>query len=225
MPTINRAAPSRNIATTTALSVSKVLPDGVVAFRNGLQLPESLPQEQWVTLGSQISELAGSALWLVGDWLAFGQRYHGVEGYKRLEHGIYAKVAESTGFSEQRLKNAKWVCSKVELSRRRDGLTFSAAEEIVARAAPNQIDFWIDKATTAKDDGRLPTAKNLREELRKSKAVYKQEPNDTGTTSSLAITDQYVRDMLALDPGAFKASLKQAHLRNLKPLLEKLASS
>jgi hypothetical protein len=163
-------------------------------------------------------------LWLLGDWLAYGQaNYHGKEGFTRVENGLYEKIAEETGFSEQRLRNAKWVASSVNLSRRRDKLTFSVAEEIVARATPNQYEYWITKAITPGEDGRLPSQKRIREELRKSKAIYKPEPADTGTTTSLAITDQYVRDMLSLDPKSFKSALKQAHLRNLKPLLERLA--
>ena len=215
--------PSTSIATTEVLSVSRVLPEGVVAYRNGLVLPDTLPKDQWIKIGAILTEMTASVMWLLGDWLAYGQsHYHGEEGFERIENGLYEKIAAETGFSEQRLRNAKWVASKVNLSRRRDKLTFCVAEEIVARATPNQYEYWIEKATNPGDAGRLPTVKQIREDLRKAKATYKPEPHDTGTTSTLAITDQYVRDMLALEPETFKSTLKQAHLRNLKPLLERL---
>ena len=215
--------PSTSIATTEVLSVSRVLPEGVVAYRNGLVIPDTLPKEEWIRIGSILTDMSASVMWLLGDWLAYGQsHYHGEEGFERIENGLYEKIAAETGLSEQTLRNAKWVASRVNLSSRLDKLTFWVAQEIAARANPNQYKYWIEKAVTTKPDGRLPSQKEIREELRKAKATYKPEPHDTGTTSTLAITDQYVRDMLALEPETFKSTLKQAHLRNLKPLLERL---
>lgn len=219
MPTTKAPVPSKSIATTEALSVSRVLPDGCLAYRNGLHIPAGLSFDQWQRLGAQLAELAGSTQWLLGDWFAYGQaEYHGLEGYQRVKDGVYAKMAAITGLSIQRLSNAKWICSAVHFSRRREKLTPTHAEEIVGRSAAGQHDYWIDRVE--KED---LTVKQLRELLRKAKAVHKTEPNDTGKLTPLAITDQYVRDLMVL-VDKFTPDQKREHLANLKPLLAKLAS-
>ncbi len=218
MQTTKASAPSKSIATTEALSVSRVLPDGCTAFRQGLVIPKALPLDQWERLGRQLAELAGSTQWLLGDWFAYGQEtYHGVGEYQRIEHGIYAKMAALTGLSEQRLRNAKWVCSAINLSRRRDKLTPAHAEEIVGRSTPGQYDYWIDQV----QKGDL-TVKHLREQLRRSKSLHKPEPNDVGKVTPLAITDQYVRDILP-HLATMTPEQRREHLTNLKPVLEKLS--
>ena len=210
--------------TNTALAMPRALPEGVTAYRNGLVIPPGTSHDEWLKIGTVLAGLVGSSMWLIGDWLAYGQEsYRGLPGYERQQNEIYTKVAAETGFAEGTLKNAKCVCAAVNLSRRRDKLTYCQAQEIVGRTTPGQFDFWIAKATTPGPDGRFLTVKKLREELRMSKATHKPEPHDTGTTSPLLVTDQYVRDMLALNPAEFTPDQKKAHLRNLRPVLEALA--
>jgi hypothetical protein len=157
-------------------------------------------------------------MWMIGDWLAYGQEeYLGKPGHERLKNDTYAKVAEDTGYAESTLRDATWVCTAIPLSRRRDKLTYTHAKEIVGRTTPGQYEFWIARAIQPG-----VSAKQLREELRKAKAIYKPEPRDIGVKSSLFITDQYVREMLVLGPSEFRLALKQAHLRNLKPVLDAL---
>jgi hypothetical protein len=178
-----------------------------------------LSYEEWSAIGRTLTQVAGAALWLIGDWLAFGQKqYHGLDGFKRMENERYSVVARDTGFAEGTLRNAKYICSAVNLSRRRDKLTFTHAQEIVGRAAPAQFDYWIDLVN--KSD---LTVKQLREALRKSKATYKSEPNDGGELTPLAITDQYCRDILVLVPN-FTPTQKREHLKNLEPVLRALSA-
>lgn len=212
---------SKSIATTEALSVSRVLPDGCLAYRHGLALPSGLAFDQWEKLGRTIAELAGSSQWLLGDWLAYGHdNFHGKhDGYMRVEHGIYSKIARLTGLTEGSLRNAKWVCAAVKLSCRHDKLTFGHALEIVARASANQREFWISKVANEE-----MSTKVLREELRKAKSTHKPEPNDTGKVTPLAITDQYVRDLMPLVDG-MTPKQRQEHLTNLRPLIAKLSAA
>lgn len=183
---------SKNTDTTAALSVSRTLPDGCVAYRNGLQLPDNLTHEDWVRVGSQVTQLARASMWLIGDWLAYGQsHYHGKPGFERMANDVYAKVAEDSGFAEGTLRNAKCVCAAVNLSRRHDKLTFTHAQEIVGRAPAAQLDYWIKRAV---GDGL--STRRLREELRKAKSQHRLEPNDTGTTTDIEWLRQVERDFL-----------------------------
>jgi hypothetical protein len=162
--------------------------------------------------------MAGAVLWLIGDWLAFGQeKYHGRDGYKRIENGIYAITAEETGFAEGTLRNAKYVCAAVNLSLRRDKLTFAHAQEIVGQTESGQFDYWSARVA---HDGL--TVKQLREQLRRSRSVHKDEPNDHGIVSPLAITDQYIRDLMPMVDDFTPAQARE-HLANLRPLLERIS--
>ena len=183
--------PAKNTpATTPALSVSRVLPDGCLAYRNGLVIPAGTSHDSWLKIGTMVTDLARSSLWLIGDWLAYGQEeYKGQPGYERMQNELYAKIAGEVGLAEGTLRNAKYVCSAVNLSRRRDKLTFSHAMEIVGRAKSGQYDFWIDKV---QQTGL--SQKKLREELRKSNSSFKPEPGDVGVQTFLETARQFVRD-------------------------------
>lgn len=179
-------------------------------------IPDGTTHEQWEKIGSVLTELTGASTWMLGDWLCHGQKYH---PSGQMFDGVYAKVAADTGYAVQTLMNAKSVCLAIPLSRRREGLSYHHAVEIAGRAPLKDYDKWIKRAT---EPG--VTVKQLRKELREAKAIYKPEENDTGVASSLTITDGFVRDMMALEPGSFRLALKQAHLKNLQPVLLALKS-
>jgi hypothetical protein len=204
---------SKNTAPTEALSVSKVLPDGCVAYRNGLVLPEGLPHDEWQKIGKQITQLASASMWMIGDWLAYGQvAYKGLPGFERMENDRYSKVAADTGLAEGSLRNAKYICAAVNLSRRRDKLTFGHAQEIVGRVAPAQFDFWVDRAVS---EGL--STKKLREELRKSTATHKPEPNDVGVTTDIEWLRQIERDFLHKAP-KWNPAMKLEALKIIKTM-------
>jgi hypothetical protein len=113
----------------------------------------------------------------------------------------------------QTLTNAKYVCMKLPLSRRREKLTFSNAAEIVGRAPEAQHDYWIAKAVESDLSTRA-----LREELRKSAAKYRAEPADTGRATILEQTRQYARDYLAAAE-KFTPALRAEVRRILEPVL------
>lgn len=173
-------------------STSINLPDGCVAYRNGLELPQGLSKDDWLKVGRPVKELAVSAMWLIGDWLAYGHdRFVETCSGLWLQDGVYAAAALETGLSLQTLKNAKWVCAKLPRSRRRD-LKYGHALEIVGGANELDYDKWVDRTV---NEGL--STKALREQLRKSKAIYQPEPNDGGTHTFLETARQFVRDYMA----------------------------
>jgi hypothetical protein len=200
-----------------AVALPTTLPEGCSIHAKGLILRPGLSVEEWRSVGRGLTKAAGSLPWLLGDWLAYGQEneaYCGERG--RLKNGIYAEIAAKTDYHEGRLRNMKCVCSRLPLSRRRDNLSFTHAEEIVVRSSPARFDYWINRVCTE----RLP-AKKLRAELIKAKAIYSEEPNDGGKVTLLATTDQYVRDLMAAVNDMTPAQARE-HLENLKPLFTRL---
>ena len=183
----------------------------------GLELPDNLSHEQWLALGRRLAHDLKSSLWRVGDWLAYGQKFYTNGEKKQIENGLYAKVAGDMDLSEQTLRNAKCVCLKLPMSRRRDKLTFSHAAEIVGRVPEGMYDYWIDRVIREE----LPV-KSLREMLRKTKAVHKDEANDGGTKSFLETARQFTRDFLS-ECDDWNPSMRREVQVILTPVLKKLA--
>jgi hypothetical protein len=76
-------------------------------------------------------------------------------------HGRFTPWVGATGLDEKTLYNLKWVCSRIEISRRREGLTYSHHAE-VAPLEPEEQEYWLARA----DEERW-SAKALRAKLRK----------------------------------------------------------
>ncbi len=161
--------------------------------RLGLVVPETLNYEEWQALGSKVVETAGSVMWLIGDWLAFGHdKFQDTRWGKRVPSELYAQIAARTGYAEQTLQNARWVCSKIPLAQRRETLTFTHAAEIVGRSQPKDYPQWIAKVET---EGM--SARELREQLRRASSKFTVEPHDSGTSSILEQARQFSRDFAA----------------------------
>jgi hypothetical protein len=108
----------------------------VLVPRIGLQFPARLPFQRWLSVGQQLSAVATSSAWCLGDWLAYGQDNYGSR---------YQKAVERTGLVYQTLRNYVWVARRFELSRRRETLSFGHHAEVASLPQPEQ-DFWLRKA-------------------------------------------------------------------------------
>ena len=58
--------------------------------------------------------MAKSTLWWIGDWLNEGEQQYGE---------MYAQALDATELEYGTLRTAKWICGRIELSRRRDNLS------------------------------------------------------------------------------------------------------
>lgn len=98
----------------------------------GLTLPAGLPVEQWLGIGEALKGMERSVMWWIGDWLRYGERSYGE---------MYSQALDATDLSYQTLRDAKWVAESVELSRRRDNLSWSHHKEVAAldRAAQDEL--------------------------------------------------------------------------------------
>jgi hypothetical protein len=104
--------------------------------RAGLDLPQRLPFNRWLTIGNFLSTVHTSSAWCLGDWLLYGE-----ETYP----GRYRDAIEQTSLDYQTLRNYAWVARHFPISRRRDALSFGHHAEVASRPASEQ-DFWLRKA-------------------------------------------------------------------------------
>lgn len=121
--------------------MARIIIDRWPAYRltdAGLEFSADIHFEDWETLGDVIGRMNRGVRWAVGDWLLHAEM--------RAEWGDkYTQAIESTGLDYQTVANCRWVSSRIELSRRRETLSWSH-HELVARLDPAKQEEWLDKA-------------------------------------------------------------------------------
>lgn len=107
---------------------------GFYLTSTGIDIPADTTETQWTELGRALCRLGAAAQWLIGDWLAFGDRRWGK---------TYEQVAELTGYEVQSLRDMVYVVTHVSV--RTDKLSFSH-HKIVAGLAPEDQQAWLTRA-------------------------------------------------------------------------------
>lgn len=119
-----------------------VRPDGSLQAKGftltttGLIMGESATEDDWIWIGERLLNIGKSIAWLLGDWLAFGERVYGY---------TYKRIAEETGYDYQTLRDYVWVASNVQLSIRIDKLYFGH-HRVVAPMHPDEQRYWLTLA-------------------------------------------------------------------------------
>jgi len=92
--------------------------------------------EDWERLGFSLQRANRAIHWWIGDWLRFGECKYGEK---------YAQALDETPFVQGTLQNDVWVAKHIEISRRRENLSFNHHSE-VAKFEPEEQDYWLDLA-------------------------------------------------------------------------------
>lgn len=111
----------------------------------------------WIRTGHRLGAMTRCSQWWLGDWMRYGSGRWGEK---------YKEAARITGYDVHSLRNIAYVAGRVEVSRRRDNLTWSHHAE-VSPLDPDQQDRWLDLAALER-----MSVSDLRIELR---AVRKKE--------------------------------------------------
>jgi hypothetical protein len=104
----------------------------------GLAIKSTLSYDAWLRLGKQLSIVATSSAWCLGDWLVHGERQF---------NGRYRAAVEQSGLDYKTLRNYAWVAKRFPMERRREDLSFGHHAEVAALSDPEQK-FWLEKAKT-----------------------------------------------------------------------------
>ncbi len=165
----------RQSASPTAVVAPRA--DGVSLERRNSRLsalgwgadPE-LAYPDWVTEGRRIGQLWRASPWWIGDWLLFGTTRWGE---------MYAQAARITGYDRKSLRNMRYVSSRIELSLRKDNLTWSH-HALLASLESEEQRHWLDRAIRERF-----SVEDLRVELRDAKRAAQPEHVADGTGSPL----------------------------------------
>ncbi|MGI5155429.1 LmbU family transcriptional regulator [Microbispora sp. CA-102843] len=135
--------------------------------RSGLELPRSLPFEEWARIGARLADMHMASAWCLGDWLVYGESAYS---------GRYRTALDEIALEYQTLRNYAWVARRFPVSRRRDTLSFGHHAEVAALGEAEQ-DFWLRKAEElgwSRNHLRSEVRSSLRE--RAADAMAEQQP-------------------------------------------------
>ncbi len=118
---------------------------------------------KWVRAGQRLGAMTRCSQWWLGDWVRYGTVRWGEK---------YKEASRITGYDIQSLRNIAYVAGRVEVSRRRDNLTWSHHAE-VSSLAPDEQDRWLDLAETQK-----MSVSDLRIELRSARRAERRSAED-----------------------------------------------
>ncbi|MGW0809506.1 LmbU family transcriptional regulator [Nonomuraea sp. NPDC002799] len=135
----------------------------VIPRRTGLQFPTEIPFSNWESIGRQLSLIADSSAWWLGDWLVYGEKQYADR---------YRTAIERTSLDYQTLRNYAWVARRFGLARRRDKLSFAHHAEVAALSMAEQ-DLWLLRA-----EQQSWSRNRLRRELRQAAALKSGEAPD-----------------------------------------------
>src|SRR5262245_25847386 len=96
---------------------------GFSLSRSGAVARADATFEEWRQLGLWLRHCEGALHFWIGDWLNLGERRWGEK---------YTEAIEQTGFEYGTVRNAKYVAGRIEVSRRRDSLSWSHHYEVAA---------------------------------------------------------------------------------------------
>jgi len=122
----------------------------------GLVLPPDIPYMEWEDIGINLARAKETVKFMLGDWLNYGENAYGEK---------YAQAIDNVTYDYAYLRNIAYVCRNVEMSRRRDSLSFSHHTE-VAHLDPDLQDLWLQ---TAEDQGL--NSKVLRQAIKDAKGI------------------------------------------------------
>lgn len=97
--------------------------------RTGLTVRGKPSFDEWQRCGAFLKRIEGAVQWWIGDWLNYGEQRYGEK---------YSQALDATDLDYQTLRDYAWVALKVELSLRKDNLSYSIHKEVASLPSPQQ---------------------------------------------------------------------------------------
>ncbi len=155
--------------------------DSYVEFQErSLTFREDTPYEVWEAVIARLKSAQKSVQWWLGDALRFGERKYGE---------MYSQALEETDYTYGALRDAVYVASQIELSRRRDNLSFTHHREVAA-LEPDEQDALLSEAAPKPGETkpRLST-RQIREKARELKTLPPTKPNSIPEEEAADVED------------------------------------
>lgn len=113
----------------------------------GLLFDGELTFEQWRAIGQKVGRVARTSLFLVGDWLTYGQnRWNGGQRFEKMDEEQSARYLEAmreTGLELRTLMDAAYVARNVPIAQRRPHLTFEHHKTVAKVKNETEREEWL----------------------------------------------------------------------------------
>ncbi len=109
--------------------------------KTGLQIADGVEADEWQAFGQHIRTMETSIQWIIGDWLAYGERQYGK---------TYQEVADLTGYSYGVLQNLVWVAKQFDFSYRYENLSHTHHQIALSlcEGEASKAMQWLERAST-----------------------------------------------------------------------------
>jgi hypothetical protein len=159
------------------------------AQRNGLVILEGVSESDWKTIGHNLCRCKDSLNFWIGDWLNYGNAAYGAK-YAIAIDIFKDEGSAGYGLSEGTLRNFASVASRIQMSLRRDKLSWSHHVAVADHFKEDKDkDVWLAKAVMNKWSVAELT-KEIREK-QKSKAVI-----GMNSTHDTFMFDRWINDAI-----------------------------
>lgn len=129
-----------------------------VATPTELRLRPNISLDEWREAGVLLGRLRASSNFWVGDWLVYGETWHGER---------YAQAMDATGLQPQSLFNLANVSRKVAPQTRRQELTWAHHAEVARFDDAAKQTWWLEKAIAEQWSAKALRAA-IREEIQQA---------------------------------------------------------
>ena len=200
----------------------------------GLEIIEDLSFDEWSSLAPHIGDAARSLGFVIGDWLAYGERFSAqrpLPGFENMPGKVtperYDDALLKTGLDRHTLHNYTYVSRCVPRSLRNEVLSWEH-HKAVARLDVDAQREWLAQAVAENDAGRRMSSRRLRRSIDAGRILTVEElqsdPADTGVSNHIPFVNRLVGWWARMrDAGWLKSASdeKRAALkRDLHPIVE-----
>jgi len=166
----------------------------------GLVVAEELTFDEWSALAPHLGDAARSVAFVIGDWLAYGDRFAGQRpllGFEdmpsRVPHGGYEKALIATKLDIKTLVNFAYVARYVKSSVRHELLSFEH-HRAVAKLDESRQREWLAIAAAENEAGRRMSVRRLRRSIEVGRVIpaadMKPDPADAGITNHIPFVNR-----------------------------------
>ena len=166
----------------------------------GLVVAEELTFDEWSALAPHLGDAARSMAFVVGDWLAYGDRFAGqrpLPGFEdmpsRVPHGGYDKALAATKLDFRTLVNFAYVARYVKSSCRHELLSFEH-HRAVAKLDESKQKEWLAIAAAQDEDGQRMSVRRLRRSVEAGRVIpvedMRPDPADAGIINHMPFVNR-----------------------------------
>lgn len=137
--------------------------DALIRYdRPTLELPDDLPFVDWVEVGARLKRAEARVMFLLGDWIRFGEQHY---------PDRYEQAIAATHYAYSTIQKAATVAKAIPPAARRESLPFAYHAEVAALPPPER-DALLDRA----ERGEIANRFQLRAHARRATAAAGGKP-------------------------------------------------